>query len=204
MCHRNRFLYAVPWLLLGLQLGPAGTVMRAAQLPASHEAAAQQLISNLQLHERFLELQESYLEFIRGKGTPPALVADIGEQLKLTNVMERIGGFVAAQFSEAELTPINAYLETDAGKKEYQLMLALVKERRNAPPGSVDVSARMTAFKASLTAKDREAVDAFRGSTAGQKYSAQLGAIDRKLTEIFNQRRDEILQKLAANAGKAK
>jgi hypothetical protein len=196
-----RLICHVHALLLGLLSSAA--VARAAYVSPSHEAAAQQLISNLELHERFLEERERYLQFMGGRGLSPPIVKHIGDQLKLTNVMSHMTGFIAAQFSEAELAPINAYLESEVGRKEYQLVLALVKERREAPPGTFDANTRIAAFKESLAPPDRAATEAFRGSPAGQKYWSALGAIDKKLNEVFAQRRDDILQKLAATVPKA-
>jgi hypothetical protein len=194
----TRYNRRVSAVLLGLILG--ATVLSAAYVSASHESAAQQLISNLELHDRFLEERERYLAFMRRGTANPAIVAHVGEQLKLTNVMAQMTPFVAAQFSESELTEINRYLETDVGRKEYQVVIALVKERRDAAPGSVDVDARVGAFKRSLSPNERAAADGFRASPIGQKYWSGLTAIDTKLTEVFNKRCDEILQKLAASA----
>lgn len=193
ICRRQAWLLGLLW---------SGVVIRAATFSASHEAAAQQLISNLELQGRFLEERDRYLQFMGGRGLNPEIVTHLGEQLKLTNVMAHLTGFIAAQFSETELAPINAYLESEVGRKEYRLTLALVKERREAPTGTVDVNARVTAFKQSLSPTERAAADTFRASPAGQKYWSALGAIDKKLSEVFTKRCDDILQKLATDAPK--
>ena len=184
----------VAWMTVAvLAAAPVDTVDR----------EVRKMFHSLELPQRFAEERAIYLSFMKSRGTPGTdrVINHIGQRLIGVDYETPLCAFLAAHFSSTEAAAINAYLATPIGKRQHREMHAIHKDMRKSPAGTVDPDARVAKFYAPLTRDEKKTVSAFTTSDAGKKYWAQLGPLDKKLTDIFSQFTDEILAKLASESG---